>query len=152
MCLKITFLKTAFLLPIIFTFVLPNTALAAANHSTQPILQQHCFEGKKVDKKKRFVSKFLHHLKTSSLEKKKTDPLAVAVFIGGLASFILVFPVKFFLGFAILGLATLIMSIFAFRRIKRNGTRGRWLVILGILLVLVPGALFGLVLAALGKL
>lgn len=152
MSLKLTFLKTALFLSILLALVLPNTALAAANHSTQPILQQHCFEGKKAVKKQRFVSKFLHHSKTSSLEKKKTDPLAIGVFIGGLASFILVFPVKFFLGFAILGLATLIMSVFAFRRMKRNGTRGRWLVILGILLVLVQGALFALVFAALGKL
>lgn len=105
-----------------------------------------------MSNEKRFGAKFLHRSKATGLEKKKTDGLAIAVFIGGLASFILVFPVKFFLGFAILGLATLITSIFAFRRIKRDGTRGRWLVILGILLVLVPGALFGLVFAALGKL
>ncbi len=152
MNLKITFLKIAFLLPMLFAILLPKATLAAASHATEPVVSQHCFAEKKTVKRQRFVSRFLHHSKTSSLEKKKTDPLAIAVFIGGLASFILVFPVKFFLGFAILGLATLVMSIFAFRRMKRNGTKGRWLAITGVLLVLVVAGFFGLVLGALSKL
>lgn len=146
---KFTF-QPFYFLPILLLLAFPFSMKAAAIRQIHATAQ-HCFTEKKEVKQKRFVYK-LFRSKLINVEKKKIDKLAWVVFIGGLLSFLLVFPVKFFLGFAILGFATLITSIFAFHRIKREGTSGRWLVILGVLLVLVPGALFGLVFAALNKL
>jgi hypothetical protein len=112
---------------------------------------QHCIRTEKQAAKKGFFKRAFHR-KPANSDKKKIDKLAWVVFIGGLLSFLLVFPLKFFLGFAVLGFATLITSIIAFHRIKEAGTGGKWLVVLGILLVLVPGALFALVFSALSQL
>lgn len=127
----------------------PMAAAVSGHH--QPAKMQHCFQSERPAAANRLFHRMFHR-KPINTEKKKIDKLAWVVFVGGLLSFLLVFPAKFFLGFAILGFATLITSIFAFHRIKREGTGGKWLVVLGILLVLVPGVLFALVISALSQL
>ncbi len=84
---------------------------------------------------------------------KKTDGLAIAVLVSGILSFLLFFPIKLIYGFLILGAATLVMGIFALRKLRRRpDLGGKWMVWLGMGIVVLTGLFLGLVFYALSLL
>ncbi|MCC6723064.1 MAG: hypothetical protein IT258_01045 [Saprospiraceae bacterium] len=140
---------------IAFVLMLVNCALwasAANDHAQMPRVAQHSVL-RKVDGSKMpigFSTKSKKHNRVT--EKGKTLKLAPWVLIGGIVSFLLVFPLKFFYAFVVVGLATLIAGILALLQFRQNSDlKGRWMVWTGMALVVILGGFFGLVLYALSR-